>query len=217
MATRRNGKVRPTYKSCGKMVISDAKKALRLARHVKSMINVEFKFLDFNATAAGQPESVTLGQVSNIAQGDGGSARDGNQVKLTGIYLTYMWTISASATNTQVRVLLVLDKQTNGVIYAAGDLLHDTSINDNIVSPYNLDNKYRFRVLYDRVHHLSDNGNQSVSVKRYIKMNEKLRFDGTTADIANLTSSSITLVTMSSETTNVPLITRNVRLRYVDN
>lgn len=208
---------RPGYAACGRMVYGDAGKALAIARSVKAMVNVEYKFHDVKVTSAAQATSPTPIQLVNIAIGDSGSQRDGNQLKAVGIYLKYLWTIDASATNTQVRVLLVHDKQTNGAIFTGADVLADVSAIDNIISPYNLDNKYRFRILYDRVHQMNNGGNQSVTAKKFIKLNEKLRYDNAAAAISSLTSSSYSLLIMSSESSNYPLITLHSRLRFVDN
>ncbi len=215
---KRNGyRKRPGYMACGKMVMSDARKALSIARATKALLNVEYKFLDTIVTAGSVGTSPVINQLTNIVQGDGGSSRDGNQVKVVGIYLNYLCTINASATNTQIRVLLVHDSQTNGAIYTSGDLLSDITAVDSIVAPLNLDNKYRFKVLYDRVHHLSDNGNQSISFKKFFKTNSRIRFDGTAGDITDLTSSSYSIMFVSNEATNVAAVTRNLRLRFIDN
>ncbi len=214
---KKRGYKRPGYKSCGRMVYNDAAKALSLARQVKQMINVEYKFFDSQFTGGAENTTPKITKLTNILQGDGGSSRDGNQVKVVGIYLNYLCTIHASATTTQVRVLLVLDKQTNGVIYTAANLLKDVTVTDNIISPYNLNNKYRFHVLYDKVHRLNDNGNQSITVKKYMKVNEKIRYTAEAGDITDLSSSSYSLMTFSNEATNSPAFTMHVRLRYVDN
>ena len=42
---------RPGYKACGRMVYSDAKKALSIARGVRRLINVEIKNFDVQQTS----------------------------------------------------------------------------------------------------------------------------------------------------------------------
>ncbi len=205
------------YKKCGKMVLSDGSKALAMARGLKRLLNVEYKFLDVQNTEAAVSTTPSVNISSIILQGDGGSARDGNSVKAVGIRLNYMITLNTSAVSSQIRVILIHDKQTNGALAAAGDILQDVTADDGIVSPYNLDNKYRFRMLYDRVHTLSDNGRQSIAVKKYFKLNQKLRFDGTAGDITDIPSSSYLLLFVSNEPTNTPTITRHSRLRFIDN
>lgn len=212
---KRNG--RPGYKRCGKMVWSDASKALALAKHLKTIVNVEFKNHDIQATSDALAITPAITQLTNIAIGDTTNTRDGSSLKLVSLMFNYTLISSASAVSSHVRVLLVHDRQTNEAIYVIGDLLQDTSANDNIVSPRNLDNSHRFQVLYDRVHNLSVGGNSTKSYKFFKKLQLKIRYDNAAAAITSLTQSSLSLVTMTNEPTNVPVITHHIRLRYVDN
>ncbi len=54
-----NGR-RPGYVSCGKMVYSDASKALAMAKYLKSVVNVEYKNFDTQtlASAIGQTPAI---------------------------------------------------------------------------------------------------------------------------------------------------------------
>ncbi len=133
--------------------------------------------------------------------------------------MTFNYIISqhATAVNTQMRCMIVHDKQTNEAIYTAADLLQDVTVSDSIVAPRNLDFGRRFQVLYDKVHVFSDSGSTNTVKKVYKKLNIKLRFDGSTPSIADLTQSSLSLFLISNEPSNTPLITFFVRLRYVDN
>ncbi len=208
---------RPGYVRCGKMVASDAQKALAMAKYLKGIVNVEFKNHDQQVTAIAQANSALIRQLTNIAQGDTTNTRDGASIKIVSISFNYTINMNASATGTAFRVMLVLDRQTNEAIYTAGDLLEDTTPDDVIVSPYNLNNASRFRVLYDKVHVFSINGRFVGNFKFYKKLNLKLRYDNAAAAITSLTQSSLSLLTVSDEATNQPSLTSFIRLRYVDN
>ncbi len=214
---RRKKYTRPGYRSCSRMVIGDAKKALLIARGVKRLLNIEIKNFDVQQNAVSIPDTPIIIQLSNIPQGDTTSSRDGAQCKMVGIDMNYTVNMHASATITQVRILLVIDKQTNQAIYLNTDLLDDVSIRDNIVSPRNLDNLHRFTVLYDRVHIFQVGGTQSVHVHKYFKKDLLLRYDASTPSIADLTQSSVSFMQMGSEATNSPSIVSHHRLRFVDN
>jgi len=168
------------------MVVSDARKALLLARHVKNLINVEVKNHDVQQTAVAFTNTGVITQLSNIAQGDTTITRDGAQCKVIGIYLAYFLQVSATAPRTAVRIMLVLDKQMNQAIYTIGDLLEDVTGSDILITPRNLDNKHRFTVLYDKNHNLST-ANSTVVVRKYIKRNILLRYDASVPDITDLT------------------------------
>ncbi len=207
----------PGYKACGKMVYSDAKKALGIAKHLKRLVNVEIKNFDVqqtNTTIAGSPVII---QLSNIPQGDTTITRDGAQCKVLALELSIFLTRHSSSTNSTVRLMLVCDKQTNQAIYVNSDLLEDVTIIDGLVTRYNLDNKFRFSVIWDRLFHINEGSSSSKSFKKTFRMNKILRFDGNTPSIADLTSNSLSLVQVSNEATNTPSITMFSRLRYVDN
>ncbi len=209
---------RPGYKACGKMVYGDAKKALAIARSVKSLMNVEFKNHDVDHSATAIADGVgNIVQLTNIPQGDTTITRDGSNCKITSVYINLLLRINASATNTNVRVSLVHDKQTNQAIYATADLLSNVNNVNSIVSPLNLDNQYRFHILYNKVFKITDSGQQTAVVKIYKKMQMKLRFDGNTPSIADLRSGSLSLLLISNEATNTPTFTGSCRIRFVDN
>ncbi len=214
---KRKYKARPGYISCGKMVMSDAARALQMAKYLKGIVNVEFKNHDVQQIGVPLSNAVTITQLTNIAQGDTTLTRDGSSCKVMSIMLNYTLQVNSSAAGIVIRIMLVHDKQTNQAIYTSGDLLADTTIVDSLVSPRNLDNKLRFTVLYDRVHTLSVTNNQKLNFKVYKKLNIKLRFDNAAGAITSLTQSSLSLVNWSDEPTNEPSITSFVRLRFVDN
>ncbi len=210
---------RPGYKACAKMVAGDAQKALRVARHVKSLLNVEKKNHDVSVTAVGVPDGVgTIFQLTNIPQGDTTISRDGSNVKIISIYIKILMILDASATTgSSFRVILVHDKQTNQAIYTTAELLSTVVNGSSLVSPLNLDNQFRFRILHDKCYTLSDGGSKHKFVKIFKKVNTRLRFDASTPSIADLRSSSYSLVLIGNETTNEPNVRFEARLRFVDN
>lgn len=210
---------RPGYYSCGKMVLSDASKALSIARNVASMINVEYKHhnvqnLNQAVTDAGSITNVSLLTSTTNSSTD----RDGGQVKWTSFRLAYNIFISSSATKTLFRVMLVQDKQTNQAQFTVADLLFDATVFDAVLSPYNINNASRFNVLYDKVHSLSITGD-SASIYRVIhkRLNIKCRYDANAGDVTDLSQDSLSLVFIATEATNDPAISFNYRARFVDN
>ncbi len=193
-------------------------KALYLAKKAMSMLNVEKKEHNIILTDATIIDGIgAIQQLSNIAQGDTTLTRDGAQCKLVSIYIKGFLEMSASATSTTVRLMLIWDKQTNQAIYATTDLLLNATEKDSVVSPLNLNNKYRFVVLWDRLFSMSITGTQTIHFTYFKKLNIVLRYDASTTAIADLTTNSISMLRVSSEVTNVPLMTISQRLRFIDN
>ncbi len=213
---KKNGYRRPGYKACGKMVYGDAGKALAVAKGLRRLLNVEIKNFDIKQTTVAISQTPVIVQLSNIPAGSGTNTRDGSQCKMIGLNLSYTLTFNAASAVHLIRIMLIIDRQTNQAVYAASDLLADVTANDNLITPRNLDNKHRFVILYDRLHMLSESF-PIVTVRKYFKRDVLLRFDNSTPSIADLTQNSLSLLQIGNNTTNLPNITSTSRLRYVDN
>lgn len=213
---RNNKKYKCKQPMFGKADKYVARQAFKMGAKALSMLNVEYKCHDvsFNNTAVTQTAIIT--QLTNVPQGDSSQSRDGSQLKITRNVLRYSICGGAVA-DTLVRCMLVHDKQTNGAIYAIADLLQDSSVIDIINSPLNLDNKYRFRVLYDKVHKLSNASQNAIAVSKVLNLSQRIRFDGTDTSITDLTSSSLSFVMCSNQGASPPNLALFNRLRFVDN
>ncbi len=208
---------RAGYYRHGMNALELATKAIVVASAVKKLINVEKKFHDVHITATAVVETAVITQLTNIPQGDTDITRDGAQVKIWSLFIKYFVSANASAVGTITRHIVVLDRQTNGAIYAIGDLLINTTTQDIINSPVNLDNKFRFTILYDQVHMMGAGGKVISYGKIFRKMEHKLRFESSTPSIADLNFKSLSFVSISNQPTNTPTITMFSRLLYIDN
>ncbi len=206
------------YLKYGGKAIDLSVKALTTAMAVKRLLNVEFKNVDFIQTSQTVTTIPAIQSVSLIAQDDTTNTRDGAQVKATSLQIKYILSMDGDARVSTVRIMLIKDKQVNGAFHVAADVLDDVSTVDILVSPYELANKYRFTILYDKVHQMSITGNQQAQGSFYTKLDQVLRYDGAAADISTVQSCGYTLMFFSNElAANAPLLTSRVRLRYVDN
>ncbi len=113
--------------------------------------------------------------------------------------------------------MLVLDRQPNGAGMGLADILENTAINSNIVSPLNLASKYRVKILYNKVHLMSINGKNNAMGNRYMKMEVKIRYEGNTGGIGDIQTNNLRLWVVGDELTNLPVIESCCRLRFVDN
>ncbi len=214
---KRNKKCpRPMFGKADKYV---AHKALWLGRKALKMLNVEYKFHDVQLTGSAISTTATILQLTNISQGDTGQTRDGLQLKVASILLRIRASVNESATKSSLRCILVHDKQTNGAIYTTAAILRDVTITDAIVSPYELDNKFRFRILYDKVVNLVPSNDSAIQMIDYYKrdVEMRIRYSGNAGDITDIPSSSLSLLLISTEATNTPSVTAFVRIRFVDN
>ncbi len=208
---------RPSYKSCGKMVYSDASKALKIALATKRLLNVEVKNFDIQQSVQNITTTPVIIQLTNIPQGDGTNERDGSQCKVTQLELRFQVLLNGSATRSSFRFMFICDKQTNQAIYTPADVLEDVSSTDMIFSAINLDNKRRFQIIDDFTVHVGTAEGRIKHFKKFYNMQKIIRFDNSTPSIADLTQSSLSLMMVSSEATNGVQITSFSRIRYIDN
>lgn len=185
--------------------------ANKVAKLQRTVGNPERKFIDTQLTSSSITSTPVITQLCNMAQGLTENTRVGSKVVVSGIQLKYFITQS---TTKHFRLMVVQDKQTNGAIYVAGDLLADATGGDAIVSPVNRDNKNRFKVVYDKMDSVSVAGPASAMRSTFIKLNTPLRYDGNAGDITDLTSSSYSVMAISDASSTA--LTIFVRLFFID-
>ncbi len=206
------------YKKYGMTTLNVANKALNIALKTKRLINVEYKFKDTQHTpGVGITQAGIVQDLVTLAQGTTVSTREGDQVKFVSLYLNYFGDMSASATASTVRVVIVHDKQPNGATATNSQIFDDATVNDLIISPKNLGNKFRFKILYNKLHQMSINGNQNFRGSKYIKLNMLTRYSGSAGTIADITTNNIQLWFIGDEATNEVAVRSFCRLRYIDN
>ncbi len=205
---------RPTrmqiYGGAGRQLWKDVRK-------LKSLINVEFKQHTVKLTAEAIGITTDFNNLCLINQGDTDETRDGSSIRLKSIDLKGFVKLHASATSTMIRIIIVLDKQTNQAQFTYPDLYEDATTGDAIISARNIDNAHRFVVLMDTRISLSASGNSVVPFSFYKKINTIIRYDNTGNVVADLTSNAYSLLLVSDEATNTPAVTLSARLRYIDN
>lgn len=174
---------------------------------------VEYNFLDTSTATAVLAQAPVITQLTNMAQGNAAGTRNGDSIVVTAINLNLM--VRATGTDRcQFRVMIIHDKQTNGAIFTAANVLLSAAARLNIYSPYNLGNKFRFRVLFDKNYNCNFDNESEIILKEYIKCNIKLRYSTNAGDITDLLSSSLGLMTSGS--TALCDIEHIIRIRYID-
>ncbi len=211
--TRRRRK-KPMSK--GKTTRDIAIKALETAKKLDKLVKIEWKIIDDQSTAITVAVTPTIFQVTNLGQGDLVTDRTGNMVHIKSFQMKYWFEQHPSSIVTALRVLVIVDKQTNGGIYSAGDILKDVTVDDGITSLRKYDQKSRFNVLYDRVHFMSDTASKGGSASWYKTMSLKIKYDSDNETIADLVSNSISVMVLSNEAINAPVLTIMTRSRFID-
>ncbi len=164
--TRTNGapKKRARFDFSGSVPVRAA--GMRGQRNLRTggFLGIENKFLDsrvndvaFSGTwAGGEMEDATLLSVSAVQQGVGENQRDGRKYAINSVFirgtleLPVQESLGAPPADVVARVLLVLDKQTNGAQLNAEDVMLTVASAHDIDSFRNLQFVERFQVLADK-------------------------------------------------------------------
>lgn len=147
----------------------------------------EKKNLDIDVVTqvvAGQSTAVV--QLLNAAvQGTSPTTYLGRSFRMRSLFIRWEGSLAAtSAGSSPLRMVIIYDKQTNASLPATTTVFSA----DSLVSPINLANNRRFKVLMDEeIECVGTQGPQSWSIKRYMKLNHITEFNttngGTVADI----------------------------------
>jgi len=178
----------------------------------------EFKSVDVTADLACDSGSQVL-LLNGIARGDEINERVGREVTLRSIQFNFTPHVTvATGTDQQQRVLLVYDRQTNATALTAAQVL----LTADTVAPRNLENRKRFKILFDRTFALNASGEPGSAVTRrfYRKLRHPVSFNaGDAGTVADIVTGSLYLVVVGS---NAPGVTAGsvifaTRIRYTDN
>lgn len=198
---------------------SVAKIARRVAKRVVNSA-AEHKFFDSLQAAVALTTAGAVVSLSNIPSQEGavdqGSSRDGDVVKATSLAMDFTLT-SGGATTELDRIIVGIDKQSNGALPAVTDVLEAASP----ISHYNLANRKRFKILFDRTMTLDVKAAGATQpnfrhwkIKRSLK-GRKLVWSGDATDEA--TTNNLFILQLTDDVTNgAAVLDVNTRLRYID-
>jgi len=200
-----------SFLSKAEKAITIGSKALAIATTVASLVNVEFKRNDM----AGSGLVNTTGTIVQLNQITGGSdavQRVGNEIELKSLYLKGGIRRNAAAGYTNMRIMLVHDRENTGSTPAITDILESASV----FSLANWDNRKRFRIMKDTKYNFGDDTMKDYSFyKNFGTRGFKLEW---TTDVATACKSNVMyLVCISDEATNTPSFTWKARSVFIDN
>ncbi len=161
----------------------------------------------------------------------------GRNMTITSIHIkgTLAWAAAQGAASplsdrVQVRLVLAVDHQTNGVSMT-GPGLFDPDTTNNINSFRNLENSGRFTILHDKLYHVgryqigegaadffaSSAGQKQFAINRKFKKGLKVRFSigTTTGVIGNIQDNSMHMLGLVNVSNFAVLLSYTCRIRYL--
>ncbi len=200
-----------------------------LAFQKNSSKELKFKDTQQTTTVIGNTFQTLQTTINDIAQNTSETGRIGRNIVLKKImFKGELNLISQSGvdavfdSNDHVRLILYLDKQTNGAVASIADILETTGVGSQN-SFRNLANSKRFVILYDKKWTLHANISEGVGatfqsssltlpVEFFMNVNLPIEFDSTTGSISEMQSNNIGFIAVSEfGKTN---ITGFFRIRY---
>lgn len=178
---------------------------------------IERKNADTDATIVASTFSgPTL--LNGIAQGTTPGNHIGRRATMKSLLIRYTAdpVAGGGGSVSQVRFIVVYDKQTNAAAPAVGDIVQTTAF----TSPLNLQNKDRFVCLIDEISDVMPSAAQNISGQRYMKMNLPVCFNGSTlATVAAIQTGAVWIIVANNAD---PAVTANSnfnfssRIRFTD-
>lgn len=191
-------------------------RALRLAKGIRKLINVEYKNKDTSLHATTVTSTPTVTWPCLVAQGTSDSTRNGDQFRAKGLFIKTNIEFNTSGTaNQYVRIIVFLDKASNGVLPSYSDLI-ETGTSGPIRGCRNSDTGKRFKVLKDKVIALNSQ-RPSVYLKWYHKLDHLVEFRGNTGDITMASTGHLYVAICSASATDAPTMFLDSRLKFIDN
>ncbi len=186
----------------------------------------ELKFHDLDIDDATIATNGTISQASCniIVQGTSESQRIGRKCTLRSINWRFNIRLpegtAVTTTSDTIRVIVYLDKQTNGAAAAVTDILES----DDFQSFNNLSNKSRFRTLMDRTYDLNtdlsgdgttvDSPRLNMNDSFFKKINTPIEYDSTTGAITEQRSNNIGVLLLSKN--GLCTFVSKMRIRFSD-
>lgn len=225
MPYRKNYGRKPTYrrrtyrrkKTTGGW-ISTARKAYRMARFVKSIVNTEYKFNDVTIGTVLDNAGWNIVTLNSIAQGDDNNMRNGKSILAKSNQFRLRFSLAGNLGVATVRVMLLRYNSCNGALPVMSEILVNTT---SIQSFRNLNGPVgNYTVLMDKHFIIDKDFKDYYELEKYRKLQDHIKYVGTLANTASLGNHSYFLMFLSdnpSSGTDYVYVAGYNRLRYIDN
>jgi len=198
-----------------------AKRTALGLNEIRKLINVEQKYID--RSNSGNPSQAGVGvYLTNMAQGDDISARDGDSIKVQAFHFDVQISRNAASTaqGEWVRVIVVRDLQNPGAAVTGADVIAQASTSVATISNYNVLNgplyNKRFSIVLDESVYLDDSHTcDSISFRSAHDCH--VYFRGASAAVTDAGNGTYHALFFCNTTTNLPTFESVSRLVYTDN
>lgn len=184
----------------------------------------ELKTIDVDPNGLAVTTTPNIVLLNGVAVGTDFTDRIGRKTVMRSLYFRgAMYPADTVTVDTVNRIMIVYDAQSNGAAPGITDVLKSSSP----VSQLNLNNRDRFRVLWDKcisaggsqntATQAVSNGGNNFYLKKFKRLKHEVLFGGTTNAIGSIQTGSLYLITLSNvaATDNMTLL-YSTRVRFED-
>ena len=191
--------------------------ALRLAKRLAKLINIESKWYDYSSSYSPTTSGV-VDCLSNVPIGTGPSQRIGDSAKLQRLQITWTASINSAETiNTVVRCIIFKDHENQGAIPAVNDVLETSGASPAMLSAVDyVNSRERFTILADDIYQLSKNGSEAVVRRVDVSPSNHVRWRASAGAATDLAEGHVFVLFISDEVTNNPTVRLYSRVVYTD-
>lgn len=184
----------------------------RVVKKPMQSVSSETKVLDTNDTGFSIGTTAKIDHLSNIDGGTNINQRVGTKVSPMYILGRLEFVHNPSATVTFVRVIIFQDlQQVLSTTPSSLSLLQSTDTR----SPLNIQNRGRFKIIYDDLFNLNNFDKTGIVYKFNRKVPMSMQWSNNTG--TNIQKNGLYIFFLSSDNTNSPLGSYYLRLSYKDN
>jgi len=167
----------------------------------------------FTANAFSAWSSIQV--LNTMVNGTGAADRIGRRVTITKIMWRGIMIAASSSGPSQMRVLIVFDKQPNGALAAKTDIV----LTDDFTSYLALRNSQRFVVVCDEITDSTQSSALNISDKRFIKCNLETTYTTTLGTIADIETGALLMMVAHNggfSLNSTSNFDATVRIRFTD-
>jgi len=179
---------------------------------MSKLINSEQKMINQGGSGGiSTTGSITL--LSGVAQGVTDNTRIGNSFIYQNMLLNFALTANGSSPGSIVRMVLFVDKETNGVAPTVSDVIGPTP---GIITPLNEDNTKRFVILKNKLITLTS----FINIRQWKSFHQlpfHAYYGGTGDTVADCKENQIYMLLISDVSTNTPAYEYYSRIKFTDN
>lgn len=203
-------------------VSKKASKALRLVKKLNDAIEVKEKTATATAaTTAVDDTWSNIPLVFGIAQGDTAEQREGNKIEVKSMAFRIKMVLDAAETsNSATRVVIFIDKRPKHTQVTEGEVFSTTDIL-GFYETQALENKGRFKFIYDKTFHWG--GNPAVNSRPLYKIKKffynvpfQQLYTGSGATIAAIDRNAVYICAVSSNASHTGTVTAQYKVKYSD-